>query len=288
MSFEDYKKYLNKLRSITDKRYVSILGGEPTLHPQFDEIVRYTADDENLIGMSIFSNLFGINSNTIETIKHMFRNVKDSTLIWNNSEIEKFSEKKYLEIEDSIIEIVNEFYPSKIAMALTVTDFDDVKEFEYIVETYKRLGIYRLRFAVDINSQSKFIGNSKIYVLLKYLLDYGIEVSPDRCGYLLRCYFNDRQFDEICHRVKEFYMSCEDGTSEGDVLPNGTLIPCLPYMDSDSTLNIMDIKDLNDIPIKFSSIYGTDVLKDFEDKSRDKMCNDCNHLKLCRGICPYV
>lgn len=56
MSLDKAKKMLDAMKNIKYKIVLSILGGEPTLHPELNKIVEYASNVKNIIKIEVFTN----------------------------------------------------------------------------------------------------------------------------------------------------------------------------------------------------------------------------------------
>ena len=72
-SLDDFKDAIDKLWSAFDKWRVrgeiSLIGGEPTLHPHFGDFVSYLYERGDVDSISILSNGVSINSDVVKLIK---------------------------------------------------------------------------------------------------------------------------------------------------------------------------------------------------------------------------
>ena len=81
-SFEDLKKIVDKIFSINRKAYdILLIGGEPSVHPNFLDLLQYINNVDKDISINIVTN----GSKSIEYHKKLFDSIKNKKLLFNVS-----------------------------------------------------------------------------------------------------------------------------------------------------------------------------------------------------------
>lgn len=303
MTYEKFKEIINFVTQ-TDK-YIGILGGEPTIHPDFDRFMCDIIANDNINNSTVFTN-------GIEVDKHLgiFSAKKIGILVnFNNTEVT--GSKSHDKIMSNL-ELLHDLRKEHIATGLTESNmlnsinlglnlYKKDQDFTEILEALKTFNKHSLRLSVTVpNSTDKKHNDPLKYFeemkpTLMNLLDKlaMIDVSPHTdCNYVPLCIFSDkeieylsRMFTPIANKYNvEFNMLrhqyCENGPL--DIYPDGTVARCFGFSEYDRQ-NIQDYRNIDDIRYYFKR---TIEQPSFLTCSTEK-CKTCyNHkVQLCSGGC---
>jgi len=204
ISLKNVKKVINFLK-VSNENTISLLGGEPTLHPQFFDILNLL-NNEGLV-INIFTN--GIfSSHTIEVIKKN-QPVKMNLLV-NTNELHENTKDDWQKILHVFKEI-----PYYIVLGFTI--YHPNFNADFLVELcnkYNLLKHIRLGIAQPIINQNNDYLNSncykqvgqKIVELSNLCNQYDISLWFD-CGFTL-CMFDEKQLELLKKNDVHLQFSC--------------------------------------------------------------------------------
>ncbi|TKZ36139.1 radical SAM protein, partial [Brachyspira catarrhinii] len=126
-SFEELKKIANKIFDIKRDYYnILLIGGEPTVHPNFLDLLKYFNELDKKISLNIVSN----GSKSIEYHKKLFESIKDKELLFN---ISVHLEQCRLEHIANIIILANEYNVYLILSFMLHPEKEDLLE-QFLLE----------------------------------------------------------------------------------------------------------------------------------------------------------
>lgn len=297
IKLEDFEKVLDFALANND-RHIILLGGEPTLHPEFKRIIEMI--DEKFCGnysLSLLTNgsklyeyldilpeetSFLINVNSPETLgKNNFENM-----------IKSFDYMKALNMFDKKYTRQNLFDNitySKVTLGCNVCyEINDYSFFWNIVDKYKATGL-RMSIASPQNNEFLYDRESYYKIMKPKMMDFvenlikrNLFVNYD-CSKIPPCFFNQDEIIMIFDRAN-YKMEAFEGCSDMyQVLPNLNVSCCFGD------------KDFEKAKKPLSEFANINQVKEHVKKIRDeannsnwlKKCNDCklSHLGLCRGGC---
>lgn len=282
---------------------IGILGGEPTLNPNFFLILK-KLQDLNYVPV-IFSNFlfddllkkklsFFIIKNPSKELKFLV-NINDL----NKSQLDRvieninFIQKTFLSINKS----------NKLSLSLTLDIDNPELNLIYLYSFYKELNFnYRLRLGVALPSDSekkpqykKVINNKELGKIIVKILNWSQKQNIDLfldCG-IYPCFFSAKDLSYFKSIFPNFKFGCGNQPAF-DVFPNGKSIYCFPL--ENSINNFLFPKDNPGYNLKFFIFIDfnkteEDLKKQFIKLKEKLFCEDCflceyNISKLCEGICP--
>ena len=282
MGYSDFVYHLDKIESLFGKNInVGLLGGEPLLNKDLIKIVLEL--QRRNICHTIFTNLLALND---EICKVIYKSIKREMINigWNSTEDSVLSDNSLANLKHLTKIDRHAFFQS-----ITILHDRDLIGYSHIIHNSKEYGIYRARVALDVHNHKEFMHNGKAYVIYKYLLDNGIRLSCDPCGYLLACSLTKLQYEELNNRLYSFRYGCGIGeTIPVDILPDGTAIPCMPFANFvDHSVNIHNFFSVKTLIDHASDCYKLDLLN-IKDRKRCEKCNECGLLNCCAGPCPAL
>lgn len=271
--------------SRTPKNHVGIIGGEPTLHPHFDEILKEI-------------NIYCRNLNTTATL---FTNGIDldkflpdignrisiliNTNSPNNMEAEKYS--KLLDTLDHLDLLC--WYDDRVTLGCNV--YRELDDYSYIWELVDKYHLRRLRTSVTAPNPKLNMGKEEYYLSMK---DKFINFCKDAiehhcvlnidCNHIPECYYTDEEFSIYNDAIRD-----PDGRIP---LPNSF---CNPVVDITGNFKATACFGSYD-PIDIRDFDNLDELERYLlfKKSYPRYCNNgtgrcstCKKYKLmqCQGGC---
>lgn len=256
----------------SNHQFFSVLGGEPTLHPQFTKIVDRAL--ENQLVVRVFSN--GLMKK--ETQKYIFRN--NINVILNINELKDTPLSQCNKLNELYDNIGPNIYPG-------FNIYHDGFDFSFIfdlIDKYHmsreiRLGISQPIFNKDNffvpPTQYQKIGK-KIAILAEDASKKNIKINLD-CGYIL-CMFSEIDIGKLIYSNADVNFSCGPII---DIDPELNVWHCFP-LSSIANRNLREFDNLESVINYYEKIKGNLLQVGIFSK-----CNSCQYLKRhqCSGGC---
>lgn len=281
---ENMKIFIDFLKK-SNYRNFRVLGGEPTLHPKFQEYVMNAINDPFFNEILIFTNGSTLNKNMIRNIA----SPKTGFLINLNSKSD-IGELVYEKTIENIRTLVDFYkmnnFPPKITLGINIYDKDF--EYKYIVDLTKELGLNIIRYSIVVPTETgkkisleyykQFIPN--IMNFFKYCYENNIRTTID-CNPIPKCLFTKAQLMDLLMMEQNMALFNEC-CMPLDVRTNLDVTRCFPFYD-DFKLNLKDYDDISKIIQYFAQNIDSQryVLPTFEE------CEYCKFFieKKCQGAC---
>ena len=276
MTLETYQNILDILSKEENRenRKVGIIGGEPTLHPQFLEILKLTKiySQQTDANVTLFTNGIELN-NFIGEIK---KNKKLSILLNCNKLTGDQYNKMLLNI-DSLI-------ANKCNFTLSCNIYLDCDDYSYLWNIISTRNLKKIRCSVAApggiytNQYEKFDYYKKLKpIFIKFIQDakkYNCQIIYD-CNQIPDCIFTKNELDLI------------EGYKQGicfpvfDITSDLKIHPCFGQYD-DSKYKLTDFKNINEA--KHYLLLTYNIPKVFENQIT---CGQCEKYdkKICQGGC---
>lgn len=290
MTIEDYYKAIDFIMTDQHER-IGIIGGEPTVHPKFKEMLEILIHDDRIGQVTVFTN--GI---YIDKFAEQLLHPKFSLLINCNSPSDT-GEAAYKKLLNNIDLFVNKYYMrDRITLGINMykPDFD----YDYILELLQKYDFKYLRTAISVpntetlkNTDSiTYFTNMKPYVLSFYyrLLENNILPFYD-CNMMPTCILNNKEIDHLRYYVENIGLEdrnllCDITTCEPviDILPNLNAIRCFALSDCEK-VNIEKFENIFEIKAYFNNMFDSFAYNVFSSAE----CGDCHKRKVmkCSGGC---
>jgi len=235
MSIEDFKKCILFLKE-DKKSSISLIGGEPTLHPKFSEILEIIKKVDFIDSIFIFSNgLFG------DQIRKCFI---DFSLVKKISFLINYNHPNILGKKDELLkENLRVLSKNEINIILGINLYKKNQDFEYLIEACNKYAIKNVRWALavpnnNINSKidvrAHFISYiNDIFQLLEICLKNNIKPQVD-CNNIPLCFLSDTELRRMTYLGNSDISICSPVI---DILPNLDVIRCFAFPDYKVKLN---------------------------------------------------
>ena len=290
ITLENFEKALN---FISSQSAVGIIGGEPTLHPKFRELINMALSRENIEHILIFSN--GIE---LEKYADLIANERISLLINTNSP-EDIGENQYKKVLNTIKTFSEKFDLPNQKISLGVNIYSNKKDYSYIFEPLKILGGKELRISVVVpNTNEKrnmstfeYFNRIKptLFEFIKQCKEHDVMPYYD-CNNFPACLWNEEEIkfiDEYLQEFKEKYQYCSNLLELPhcrpviDILPDLRAVRCFGCSDDYTPIcNFKSLEDLKKFFEKEIDSYAVNIPMDEECKN----CY-CMHNDNCSGGC---
>lgn len=270
-----FQEYLDFLKN-NSIGFLKLLGGEPTMHPQFEELVNMGL--EQRFKVTVFTNgIWG------ERIRSFFstEETQGVEFLINVNEKRHSSDAEYESLERSLKVIGQR---GQLGFNIFVEDFDLTFLVPFINEfglrRQIRLGVASPIVGMNNNSIStdrlRTIGK-RLIEQMKLLEQRDVLVNFD-CGFTY-CMFEQDEFQTIIEATDSGLVSVCDFI--GDVDYNLNVWPCFPLSKAEH-LNLRDFETIDEIKQYYMEPYSQ--LKQF---GSTEECLDCKYMlrKQCCGGC---
>lgn len=274
MSMEDFDTALNfALSSGYDER-IGLIGGEPTLHSHFKEILIKLINDNRVKNVTIFTNGVKINE-YLNEISH-----PKIHLLINCNSPENMGTKAYETMVANIKEMIsNRYYKEKITLGINMykPDFD----YEYILELLKQFDLKSVRTSISVPNDLTYLANPLNYfnIMKPHVLEFFSKLKEANiipffdCNAMPVCIWSEdertrilQDFPEAKNKTNIFnaYVTCSPII---DILPDLTIIRCFGL--SEHTKK------------KISNFKNIEEARNYYARTIDSFaCNSC-HSKEC-------
>lgn len=256
MSFIKFKKYLDHINKLykNKKPVLGILGGEPTIAKDFPMIIGYAKSYRGWI--RLYSNLITDTKN----IEYLL-GAKNIVVSWNiSSYIQANIKNKKLIINN--LKLIKKDFKDNFLASITLYPNFKIKDFSKIVKILKKYDIKNLRVALDSTNYSSFIKyGTEIFEFIKYLKEQQFILYSSSCGHFIKKLFNKEQEIYLKKNVHNFkYNNCSKNYPL-DVLPNGTVVPCVSFANRSKNINFLDYKNISSLKKEILKKFSLENIK---------------------------
>jgi len=274
MSIYEFKKIISFMKK-SSSYHIRILGGEPTLHSKFKEIINLSEKYAQKI--DLFTN------GLADRDKIKFLKNKNINYIVN------FTARKFTKENKKNLSYFLKKLGRRCTLGINYNGNLDRKEIEEIIKTIKKYNLIptlRLGISAPTNDFSNNYFNFKkgkktinkdLRLLSKKLFDHSITITHD-CSCFPVCALSDNSLSFLKkHSNTEIRFSCYGGTF--DILPGNKVIRCFAHSGFKFSLN--KFEDINDINYHFYNLHN--FLKKYV---KPPKCEDCEfESKVCQSGC---
>lgn len=289
ISMEAFKTALDFIKSAADfDGRIGIIGGEPTVAPNFEEIMSLLINDISITSIAVYTN--GV---LVDKYLSFLTNPKIDFLINLNSP-EDIGEINYKRILDNIWALIKNGKISRIALGINL--YKEDQDVEYYIDALRQFGIRHARVAITTpNDCIVELGFNRLKRLRKELLKLTTRLMYENilftvdCNRPPECIWNEEEQIklEFIHKRKlnrkqydNFFISkCNPVI---DILPDLTAIRCFG-LSGISKVNISDYKNIDDLMKYYREVFDSEILT----KPSSEECLTCKAFKskTCYGGC---
>lgn len=290
ITFENFEKAISFLTK-TGSSHIGLIGGEPTLHPKFGEMMERLISNERVDGITVYTN--GL---LLQHYIPLLTDPKVRILINCNSPA-VIGERAFQTIRNNLDKLITE-KGIRDRINLGINLYSDDMDYEYMVELLKRYALHRVRISVTVPD---FSACGKVDVLeyfksrKQFLLGFlrvmdSIQVVPYYdCNKPPYCIWTDEEKKWLESYVAKYPI--QDSNLIGnhsqcfpviDILPNLQAVRCFGMSDY-LKLNIDDFKDVPDIANYFINSIDSNAYK----ISACADCRECyeRNIRHCTAGC---
>ena len=258
---------------------LSILGGEPTLYKDIDELLKYAI--ERKIKASLTTNGLFMKESTFDILT-----TKDQFIISMSLQGIGEIHHKLTGIDFESVERRVKMFIKKgiIPQINTVITEQSIEDFERILDWCEYNGIeevfLNLYNTLEENTEKYKMNDYKSleYRLNQYILRKKYTFNLTFVGCLYYSAFYDENYQLTDPEFEKIFYGCEAGKTKIEIMPNGDVFPCV--LMEHPIGNIKD-QSVYDIWNK-SAILG----KMRTMRNKDERCINCSFYVFCNGGCP--
>ncbi|HOJ64360.1 MAG TPA: radical SAM protein [Spirochaetota bacterium] len=279
MSVAAFKQAIDFIKR-SKRNNLSILGGEPTLHPDFIEFLDIIKNDKDILSLHVFSN--GIFTEKILDAFVTFSKIKKLSFLINYNLPEILKEREYI-IKKNIMELKK----NNVEITLGINIYKRHQENQYLIDACHEFNINKIRWALVVPNSIK---TARIDVKR-----YFSEFSKDVYKFLDKCSKNDLDAHVDCNNIPICMISDKDIRRLAyDGNKNLKVSACHPIIDILPDLSVVRCFALSDNPIKLSNFNNSEEIKDYFEKNVDDKllnkelipeCLECSSYKFRNKSC---
>ena len=290
ITIDDFNKAVEFVTRI-NTAHIGLIGGEPTIHPQFAEIVKSLLDNEKVEYITVYSN--GL---YLDKYFDLLINPKVHILVNCNSP-EDIGEQNFEKLKSNLDVIFKEeSFRNNINLGCNL--YDQNKDYTFIRELLVRYNLHRLRISLTVPDFSSCANidilehfKSKKDFILSFLRSMDqIQVLPYYdCNKPPYCIWTDEEKEWLEAYVKKYPIkdsnligNCSQCYPVIDILPNLNAVRCFGMSDF-MKVNIEDFRDVGDLASYFINCIDTNAYK----ISGGTSCNTCyeKSIRHCTAGC---
>lgn len=290
ITMENFQTALEFLKT-SDNTHIGLIGGEPTLHENFRQILQILADDEGVSSVTIYTN--GIQ---MDVCLDFLKNKKFNLLINCNSPRD-IGEQQFERLQDnldSIFQVEEAWKRVNLGINLYQNDLD----YSYIIELLKRCNLHRVRMSVTVpNMDEDKKADSLEYLksrkdsILKFITDCAEQdIAPYYdCNIIPKCIWTEEQMLTLKAIIEKFRLKHTNLLGDHsfcrpviDVLPNLNAVRCFGTSDFTKAA-IRDFRCLADLQNYYVNLVDCHMTSCMHNDE----CRNCYERKvlLCTAGC---
>lgn len=289
ITVENFKKAIDFIAEKDSK--VGIIGGEPTIHPEFEKLIDIAINDCRINKVTVYTN--GINIDKYERVLSK----RGVSMLINLNSPNDIGLKNYNKIIENINRYYNKYGLDNVTFGINMykTDFD----YEYMIKALDKFNINVVRTSIavpnNVNSRDfdmiEYFKSMKprVFEFFKKLGEMGIMPFYD-CNAMPLCVLTDEEREWLKTFVKyERKCNCVCNLVDPatcfpviDILPDLTSVRCFGCSEQ-SKIKISNFSNTNDL----SNFFVHEIDSYATVLPTHPQCKDCyyKHTKQCSGGC---
>lgn len=289
ISMEDFEKALNFALSSGNDERIGIIGGEPTLHSHFKELMIRLIDDKRVSAVTVFTN--GTN---IEGFSDELCHPKVALLI-NCNTPQNMGNKIYEKMKSNIDFLINNKH-MKDRITLGINMYKPDFDYSYIIELLHKYHFSTVRTSISVPNETKYIKNPINYfeIMKPRVLEFYEELSAINvapffdCNSMPGCVWTQEERDEAlaefpgANKITNIFNTTVSCHPVIDILPDLSIIRCFGLSEY-TRRHISDFENINDARnyyIQNFDCFGNNVC-------HSEKCRNCyeHSVGKCNGGC---
>lgn len=272
--------------------HIGIIGGEPTLHSDFENILK-TAISSNVNSITVFTN--GTN---LEQYTKLLTNRKVGLLV-NFNDAEAMGDELYNKMGTGILRLHKDYMPGNINLGLNIHKHH-VPQLDDMLEMCKLMKLPKIRLSVSVPTMEYLKGQhilsyfgelKQTYIDVCTSFDaIGVAISQD-CNYIPRCVFSHGEVTMLTDLSRKYseklqtridYISSTVCHPVVDILPDLKAIRCFG-LSEELSVDINVFESLNELV----GYFAVRLDNPLNCKRIGASCDNCRSLYIgCNMGCP--
>lgn len=231
ISIEQFDKTLNWISSFVKKTHtrVGIIGGEPTLHPNFSIIMEHTSHfcyQHDTYGL-LFTNGIYLNENTLKEIPDNMR------ILINYNDPKVLGQSNFILLQNNlnIIQELNWFKHNKVILGINLCK--EINDYSFFKDIMLKYNFEKFRLAVafpgqNIDMHQYYLSmKDKFLDMVNFANTYNFKINID-CRIPI-FYFNKEESDliyQVCNK-QSYLKDCSHPTHE--IMPDFMMTTCFAH-----------------------------------------------------------
>lgn len=298
ITMENFNKALDFIATSPANKVVGLIGGEPTIHPKFQEILKVLISDSRFEHVVIYTNGVALDRYWNELSYRKFG------FLINCNPIEDVGKTAYEHMVNNIDIMCNEKYMGdRISLGINIykPDFD----YSYVLDLLKKYRMTHVRFAITVPNQDNQRNKNALHYFVhfkeplkkffKTMLLNGITPYYD-CNKMPACLIEDTDLEEFKSFIPQF-DSAHFFNAPQDNAINNECVHCSPVVDIRHDLTAVRCFGLSEYTkVRISDFACFDDLRNYYSNTVDVLacktayssqCADCYRRKTlkCFGGC---
>ena len=275
MPLENFKLCLEWLKMNKDTN-IQIIGGEPTINPNFKEYCNLILEEKFFKELMIFTN--GLFSDDIcDYLISISEKIKLSFL-FNVNDPEWLGQKRYQQLKKNLYKLY-----LKAGFSIGINLYSSKQNYEYIVDLADELGIDYIRFSLTIpnaeanlNDFKKHYNENKqnLINLFKYAAYKHIQLYQD-CNSIPLCFIEKDDLIELLKWYPDLFEKITCDKMVLDVAPDLKIYKCFAFTNPEEAPLLIEFKTYEDI-----SHYFNQKFKEIKQAKLTDQCGDCGTYLL--------
>ena len=291
MSFEDFRHAVDFSVYNNPTERIGIIGGEPTIHPEFERFMEYVVNNENVKNVTVFTN-------GIELLKYVKWLIPAKVRATINVNPPSVLGKETYDRTVNVIDVLVNEYNLQDKIVLGINMFGNDFEYGYIVDLLKKYRFKTVRTSLVVpNHNSDELDVKKHMIGIKprmlefyaELLKIGTVPTWD-CNGMPKCYLSEKESSllrELSTLARNLGVSTnltENSSCSGpiDILPTLEAVRCFGLSDKQkvSITKFRSLSELREYFYKRFDIYAKALYA-------YGRCKDCveHNASNCLGGC---
>lgn len=266
-----FENFLSAIDFITKDgpTFVGLIGGEPTLHSEFKEILQAIINNRNIKECTVYTNGLELDKYIDELSTPKFR------LLVNCNSPKTIGETKFARIISNLDVLINKHY-MRDRINIGINYYSDDLDCGFVIDLLKRYDLHRVRLSLTVpdfdtcgttSSISYFRERKKGLLKLLGLFDENEIVPYYDCNKPPLCIWTDEEKQWIQDYLNKYGVkesNLLDSTSLCypviDILPTLEAVRCFG-MSSFDKVSIKDFKSITDIASYFLNVVDSEAYR---------------------------
>lgn len=286
---ENFNKALDFL-TLEGGTRIGLIGGEPTLHPQFEQFLETIINNRRVEEVTIFTN--GLN---LEPFLNQITTPKFALLVNCNSPRD-IGEKNYDKLRNALDELVNHHY-MRDRINLGINLYSNDLDYSYILDLLKLCDLHRLRISLTVPDFSKEDSMNSLEYFKKrkgFLFEF-LQIMNDNmilpyydCNKPPYCIWNDEEKQWLENMVAQYGVESNLVGDHSfcypviDILPDLKVVRCFGMSEYEK-VNMSDYSGVSEI----ASYFLTHIDSGSYQIPSARECMECKKrsLRQCTAGC---